>query len=147
LAKLSQAGIALAVLGAVIALIGLFPSITGIEQAPGIGILQTLVILTGFSIMIGGAFLFVQSAYYPGVKHNLAQQIGLRLSLTGLVIATASGLADVLGFGSHPVGVEGQRPFLGMYQAAGLLGGFIIASLGVIIFAVMGDHPPDNPEE
>ncbi len=147
MAKLSQAGIALAVLGAVIALIGLFPSITGIEPTPGIGILQIIVILTGFSIMIGGAFLFVQSAYYPGIKHNLAQQIGLRLSLTGLVIATASGLADVLGFGSHPIGVEGQRPFFGIYQAIGLLGGFIIASIGVIIFALMGAHPPDHPEE
>ena len=147
MAKLSQAGIAIAVLGAVIALMGLFPSITGTEPTPGIGILQILVILTGFSTLIGGAFIYVQSAYYPGTKHNLAQQIGLRLSLTGLVIATASGLADILGFGSHPVGIEGQRPLFGTYQAAGLLGGFIIASLGVIIFAVMGDHPPDPPSE
>lgn len=147
MAKLSQAGIAIVVLGAVIALIGLFPSVTGIESVSGIGILQVLVILTGFSILIGGAYLFVQSAYYPGVKHNLAQQIGLRLSLTGLVIAVASGFADVLGFGSHPVGLEGQRPFLGIYQAAGLIGGFVIASIGVIIFALMGDtQPPDHPE-
>lgn len=147
MAKLSQAGIAIAVLGAVIALIGLFPSITGVEQTGGIGVLQILVILFGFSVLIAGAVLFVQSAYYPGIKHNLAQQIGIRLSLTGLVVATASGLADVLGFGSHPTGITGQRPFLGMYQAAGLLGGFVIASLGVLIFALLGDHPPDHSED
>ena len=144
--KLSQGGIAVAVLGGVITLIGLFPSVTGFGPSQGIGILQILVILAGFSTLITGAFIFVQSTYYPGVRHNLAQQIGLRLSMTGLVIATASGLADVLGFGSHPPDV-GQRPFLGTLQAIGLIGGFLIASAGVIIFAMMGDPAsPDDPE-
>lgn len=151
MAKLSQVGIATALLGGMIALIGLFPTIVGLEQASGIGIFQVLVILTGFSILITGAFIFVQSSYYPGIKHNLAQQIALRLSMTGLVIAYASGLADVLGFGSHPVGTEGQRPFLGTLQAIGLIGGFVIASIGVLIFALMGhpgshDHPSESAE-
>src|SRR5688572_30421532 len=148
MAKLSQAGIAIALLGGMISLIGLFPTIIGLEQASGIGVFQILVILAGFSILIMGAFIFVQSTYYPGIKHNLAQQIGLRLSMTGLVIAVAAGLADVLGFGSHPVGIEGQRPLLGTIQAFGLIGGFIIASIGVLIFALMG-HPvsPDNSSE
>lgn len=145
--KLSQAGIAISLLGGVVALIGLFPSIIGLEQAAGIGILQILIILIGFSILIFGAYIFVQSAYYAGVRHNLAQQIAVRLSMTGLLIATASGLADVLGFGSHPLGLEGQRPLLGTWQATGVLGGFVIASLGVIIFALMGHpEPPDNPD-
>ncbi len=149
MAKLAQAGIAIAVLGGVITLIGLFPGITGIEAAPGIGVLQTLVILSGFSILIFGAYIFVQATYYPGVPHNLAQQIAIRLSMTGLVIAAASGLADVLGYGSHPPGPE-SRPFLGTWQATGLIGGFLIASIGVIIFALMGHPgPPDdsNPPE
>jgi len=141
--KLSQVGIAVAVLGGVVALIGLFPSITGLEQAAGVGVLQTLVILAGFSILIGGAYLFVQSTYYPGVKHNLAQQIALRLSMTGLVISTASGLADVLGFGSHP-SVSDQRPFMGTLQTVGLIGGFVVASIGVIIFALMGEPRSDD---
>ena len=145
--KLSQVGIAVAVLGGVITLIGLFPSITGFEPLQGIGILQILVILTGFSTLITGTFIFVQTTYYPGVRHNLAQQIGVRLSMTGLVIATASGLADVLGFGTHPPSAE-QRPFLGTLQAAGLIGGFLIASAGVLIFAMLGDSdPPDDSAE
>jgi hypothetical protein len=143
--KLSQAGIAISLLGGVVTLIGLFPSVIGLEQASGIGILQMLVILIGFSILIFGAFIFVQSTYYAGVRHNLAQQIGVRLSMTGLLIATASGLADVLGFGSHPVGIEGQRPLMGTWQASGVLGGFAIASIGVIIFALMGH--PENPDD
>ncbi len=144
--KLSQVGIAVIALGGVVALIGLFPSVIGLEQAAGVGIVQIVVILAGFAILILGAYLFVQATYYPGVRHNLAQQIGVRLSMTGLVIATASGLADVLGFGSHPPG-EGQRPFLGTWQTIGLIGGFLIASLGILIFATMGrSGPPDQPE-
>lgn len=134
----SQAGIAVAALGGVLALIGLFPSVTGLAQTEGIGIVQIITILIGFSIIILGAYIFVQGTYYPGIRHNLAQQIGLRLSMTGLVIATACGLADVLGFGSHPP-MPDQRPLLGTWQTAGLIGGFLIASLGVLIFALMGD--------
>ncbi len=145
--KLSQLGIAVAVLGGVVTLIGLFPSITGYEPSPGIGILQIMVILTGFSLLILGVYIFAQATYYPGVKHNLAQQIGVRLSMTGLVISVAAGLADVLGYGSHPPGPD-QRPFLGTWQATGLIGGFVIASLGVLIFVLMGHAgPPDNPGE
>ena len=142
--RLPQVGIAISVLGGVITIIGLFPSVLGIEPTPGIGILKIITVLVGFSVLIAGAFIFVQSAYYPGVKHNLAQQIGLRLSMTGLVIATATSLADVLGYGSHPIGLPGSRPTLGQWKAAGLVGGFLIASIGVIIFALMGQ--PGQPD-
>jgi hypothetical protein len=106
-----------------------------------------MVVLNGFAILIFGVYIFVQATYYPGVKHNLAQQIGLRLSMTGLVISVVSGLADVLGYGSQPPGPD-QRPFLGAWQTVGLIGGFIIASLGVIIFVLMGHPgPPDEPDQ
>ncbi len=146
--RLPQLGIAIVLIGLVLALIGLFPGVVGLEQAAGIGILQILIILAGFSILILGAYIYVQSTYYPGVKQNLAQQIGIRLSMTGLVIATASGLADVLGFGSHPP-MPDQRPFLGNWQVLGLVGGFIIASLGVVVFAMLGNHPepPSTPPD
>lgn len=146
MSKFSQFGLSVAVLGVVIALMGLFPSIIGLEATPGVGVLQILVVLVGMGLLIGGAFIFVQSTFYPHIRHNLAQQIALRLSMTGLVVSIASGLADVLGFGSHPVGLETQRPLLGPYQMAGLIAGFFIASFGVLIFVLMGDHPND-PEE
>lgn len=146
--KLSQVGIAVGVLGGVIILIGLFPSLTGLEAAGGVGILQIVTILIGFATLILGVYIYVQSTYYEGIKHNLAQQIGIRLSMTGLVIAVASGLADVLGFGSHPPGPD-QRPVMGIWQIIGILSGFMLASLGVIIFALMGDssdggEPPED---
>ena len=137
--KQSQLGILIIGLGSIITFIGLFPTITGFEPTPGIGILQILTILSGFSVLTAGALWFVQSAFYSGIKHNLAQQISIRLSMTGLVIAIAAGLADVLGYGSNPPGPD-QRPILGPLQTAGLLGGFVVASIGVILFAILGDE-------
>lgn len=147
MAKLTQFGIIVAILGGVVTFIGLFPGVVGLEQTTDVGVIQIITILIGFSMLITGAYIFVQSTYYPGVRHNLAQQIGLRLSMTGLVIATASGLADILGFGSNPPITDVQRPFVGPLQTFGLIGGFLIASLGVIIFAVFGHpEPPDDTQ-
>ena len=132
-------GIAVGALGGVLILLGLFPTITGIEPSPGFGILRTLTVLGGFTVMIFGAFVFVQSAYYPGQPHTLAQKIAIRLSMTGLLGSAATGLADVLGYGSNPPGPL-SRPVLGVYQIVGIVAGFILASLGVLLFVLLGDH-------
>jgi len=132
-----RAGIALGIVGLMVILIGLFPAIVGIVPTPGIGIVKITVILIGFSILIIGALTFIQSVFYPGIRHNLGQQIAIRLSLTGLLISAAAGYADVLGYGSNPPSVT-QRPILGPYQTAGLIGGFVIAAFGVLIFALSG---------
>ncbi len=143
----AQVGITVGALGAVLTLIGLFPTLTGFDPTAGIGLLQIITILVGFSLIILGALVFVQSAFYPHTRHNLAQQIGIRLSLTGLLGAAAAGLADVLGYGSNTPTLT-QRPVLGTYQAIGLVGGFIVAALGVLLFAMLGTPPhPNQPEE
>jgi hypothetical protein len=144
--KFAQLGIAVTLLGGVIAFIGLFPSVIGSEASQGVGVLQVLTILVGFSILISGAYIFAQATYYPNKRHNLAQKIGVRLSMTGVVLATAIGLADVLGFGSNSP-LIGQRPTLGPWQTAGLVGSFVIASLGLLIFVLLGDNTPDEPHD
>jgi len=131
--------IAVGLLGGIVLLIGLFPQLTGIEPTPGVGIVKISTILLGYSTFILGALIFVQSAFYPKRPHTLWQEIGVRLSLTGLVFSAFSAYADVLGYGSNPPG-PGQRPLLGIYQATGLVGGFLIAALGVLIFALSGDR-------
>ena len=84
-----------------------------------------------------------------GQSKALAQEIGIRLTLTGLLIAGAAGLADVLGFGSHPSTPE-TRPFLGRLQAIVFIGGILLASSGVLVYALFGPPPPldgeDTPE-
>jgi hypothetical protein len=135
--KYSQISITLGALGIVITLVGLFPGIVGLETVEGVGVLQVLVILLGFSVLFTGAYLFARRVFYPGRPNTLAQDIGTRLTMTGLLIAAAAGLADVLGFGSHGSS-EGTRPLLGRLQAIVFVGGILLASSGVIIFAVFG---------
>lgn len=141
--KYTQISITIGALGVVITLIGLFPGIAGLEAASGVGVLQVLIILVGFSLLFTGAYIFAKQAFYPGLPHTLAQDIGIRLTLTGLLIAGAAGLADVLGFGSH-ASTETSRPLLGNLQAATFVGGFLIASSGIVIYALFGPAEKDE---
>src|SRR5690554_7703307 len=95
----NETSITIGVLGVVITMIGLFPGLVGLETVPGIGVLQVIVILGGFSLLFLGAYIFVHQSFYQGRRRTLPQDVGIRLTLTGLVIAAAAGLADVLGFG------------------------------------------------
>jgi len=142
---MAQVGIAISTLGAVLALMGMFPGVTGWDVTTGIGVLQIVVILVGFTLLTIGALLYVQGAFYPGIKHNLAQQIAVRLSATGLLFCAIAGMGDLLGVGSHPPGAT-DGPFLGYLQALGLIGGFGVASLGVVLFAVLGPSFEDDDE-
>jgi hypothetical protein len=145
LERLGQLAILIGTLGLMLALIGLFPSVTGVEPKSGIGLLQILVALLGLSLLIGGALLFAKITFYPYVGTNLAQQIAVRLSLTGLLITAAAGLADLLGFGSHPPNVsEDVIPVLGPWQASGMVVGFLVASVGVVVFTWMGPSGDDS---
>jgi hypothetical protein len=132
----SQLAITILTLGGVIAFIGLFPGVIGLDVAAGVGLFQMTVILVGLTLLILGALYFVQANYYPGQPHTLGQQIGIRLAATGLIVSFMSGLADVLGVGTHPP-IEAPS-LLGPWQTAGLIGGFVVASIGVILFALLG---------
>ncbi len=142
--KYAQISITLGSLGIVIALIGLFPGIIGLETVEGVGVLQVLVILLGFTVLFIGAYLFARQVFYPGMPTTLAQDIGIRLTMTGLLIAAAAGLADVLGFGSHGL-TQDERPLLGRLQALAFVGGILLASSGVILFAMLG--PAQSPDD
>lgn len=140
--RIAQFGIALGVLGTVLTLMGLFPGVTGLTPVKGIGIVQIVTILTGFTLLITGALIYVKFTFYFGHPANLAQQIGVRLALTGLLFAAMSGMADIVGFGSHG-SAAGTQPLFGMLQAIGIIGSFILAALGVLIYAVSGDIGSD----
>lgn len=140
--RIAQFGIALGALGTVLTLMGLFPGVTGLSPAKGIGIVQIFTILAGFTLLIIGALIYVKFTFYVGKPANLAQQIGIRLALTGLLFAAMSGSADIVGFGSHG-SVAGSEPLFGMLQAIGIIGSFILAALGVLIYAVSGNIDSD----
>lgn len=137
--QLVQFGILVGTLGVILCLIGLYPGITGLEARPGIGVLQVMLIIGGMGLIISGALLFVKVGFYNGIASNLAQRIAVRLSLTGLLLSAAAGFADVLGFGSNPSSQTGITfPILGPYQAWGMVAGFLLAAMGVLLFGVAG---------
>lgn len=143
--RLSQVGIAVAALGAMLVLMGLFPGVTGLSPTPGVGLVQLFGILMGFYLFILGALFYVKMAFYVHVPSNLAQQIGVRLALTGLVLMPLFGLADSLGFGSHGVTIDGDV-FLGPLQSGGMVGSYAMSCLGVLIFALAGRPEADEDE-
>jgi hypothetical protein len=148
MARLGQVGIALGALGVVLTFMGLFPGVTGVEPTPGIGLVQLLLILIGLSLLIAGAFIYVKYTFYTYTPANLGQQIAMRLSMTGLLLAAMSSMADILGFGSN-LRTETSDIFFGPWQAVGLIGGFLFASAGVLIYALVGNvsTPDDSSDE
>ncbi|MCY4008925.1 MAG: hypothetical protein OXF22_04140 [Anaerolineaceae bacterium] len=135
LERTAQLGIILIALGIISTLIGLFPGIAGSPPVGDVGQIQITVILGGFCLQIFGAWVYVRFNFYPDGTVNLIQQIGIRFTWTGLLFSLLSGFADILGFGSHG-GNEGF--FLGRGQALGLVGGFLFASIGLLIYALGG---------
>ena len=96
--------------------------------------LLRLVVLIAF-----GALIYAKFTYFPHSMSNLTQQIGSRLALTGIVFSVICGLADVLGFGSH-AGVLAGDVVIGQFQIAGIIGSFVLSSIGVLIY-VLGGMP------
>ncbi|MGQ9910206.1 MAG: hypothetical protein ACUVS2_15375 [Candidatus Flexifilum sp.] len=140
----AQFGIAIGALGIVLAVMGLFPGVTGIRPGAGVGLVQFATILTGFTLIDLGALIYVKFTLYPGRPANLIQQVGVRLSLTGLILGGMAGVADFLGFGSHMRTPEMDGMF-GPLQTIGLVGGLTVAALGVLIYAAAGSEPePDH---
>ncbi len=140
---IAQFGIAIAALGIVVTLMGLFPGVTGIQPAAGVGVIQFVLILLGFMLLDFGALIYVKFTFYVGRVSNLAQQIGVRLTLTGLVLAGLTGLADFLGFGSH-ARTATTDVYFGQLQALGLLGSLLLSALGVMIYAISGGMPEES---
>lgn len=136
--RLEQIGMLLGTAGVVMAVTGLFPGLTGQAVMRGIGVLQLVAMLTGLSLLIFGALLYVKAAFYPRARATLAQQVALRLSLTALLIAGMASVADVLGFGSNVHALYAEDIYFGPLQAAGLIGGFGVAASGVLLYALGG---------
>jgi hypothetical protein len=143
MSRASQLGVAVGALGFTLALMGLFPGVTGIAPTQGVGAVQFLVIWSGFALLIVGGLIYVKYTYYFNCESNLTQQIGVRLAWTGLILTAMSGLADFLGFGSH-MPTPTRDVLFGELQLVGVLGGFFLSALGVAIFALAGMEDERN---
>ena len=143
--KLAQLGALVALLGLVLAFVGLFPGTLGLDPTPGIGVLQIGMILLGFGLLDWGAYIYAKATWFRGKPYTLGQTIAIRLTLTGLLLAAAAGLADLLGFGTHDAPNAG--PFLGPLQAAGMVAGIVVSMLAVVLFVLAGSFTDEEGGE
>jgi hypothetical protein len=143
--RFAQVGVAIGALGIVLALMGLFPGLTGVQPTPGIGIVQVMMLLTGYGMLLIGGIIYAKSMFYLGQEPTLAQQIGTRLALTGWIFAALSGFADLFNFGSH-LRTDTSDIFFGQLQALGLIASFSVAAFGVLLYVLAGEPrlPPDE---
>lgn len=123
--------LAIAVFGLIIFVLGLSPGIFGLDRSPVVGFVQIAVFLVGLAIICLGGY-FTLTALWEGREKSIAADIGYRMVATGYVVAAASGMADVFGFGSQPFP---STPYFGQWQALGVMVGelFIIAGFLLMI--------------
>lgn len=125
--------------GYLILVLGAKPSIFGLDRSPVIGFVQTATFIIGLGIICLGGRMSLRS-FWKGKKISLTADFGLRVVATGYVIAIFTAMADVFGFGSHPLpGV----PFFGPLQARGVILGEAIIAVGLIMMF----SPVDETEE
>ena len=122
-------GIAFTVAGFLIFLLGAEPDLFGLDRSPVTGLVQIFVFLIGLAFMCIGGYISIASLWnnYP---KSIVADIGLRLVSTGYVIAVGSGMADVFGFGSHPIP---RLAIFGIWQEIGVLIGEIVIAAGFLL--------------
>lgn len=133
MSRLAQLGVFAGVVGVVATFMGLFPQAMTIDSTPGVGLGQIFIALIGLTLLTIGAYVFVYATWHRGRPRTLSQDVGIRLGMTGLTFAIAASLADVFGFGSHTLGTGLS---FGRIQSIGTAIGFLMASLGVLIYGM-----------
>jgi hypothetical protein len=130
-------------IGFLILILGAKPSLFGLDRSPVIGFVQTATFIVGLGIICLGGKLSL-NGFWKGKKISLTADFGLRIIATGYVIAVFTAMADVFGFGSHPLpGV----PFFGPLQSRGVIIGEAIIAVGLVMVFSPVDDSPDADEK
>lgn len=129
---LARFGAGVVGLGFVIFLVGIYPGSFGMDITPGLGVVQIFTFLVGLSLMTLGAYIYMYATRHRAQEPRLREDIGLRLMATGLVLAYAIGLADVIGIGTH---FGRERPLFGDLQAWGVGVSIAVIIAGVVMYS------------
>ena len=130
--------------GFLLVVLGAKPEFFGMDRSPVIGFIQTATFLIGlFVISISGYFALM--SFWPRGYTTITADFGLRLVATGWLIAFFSGMADVLGLGSHPLT---GLVYFGRLQALGVEIGEMVIGVGLVMM-IMPPHSTlrRKPEE
>jgi len=130
----ARTGLILTLTGFLVFLIGARPGMCGFDRSPIIGFVQIAVFLVGLAIICIGGYISLTSLWREQPT-SIAADIGLRLVATGYVIAVFAGMADIFGFGSHPLPT---LPFFGEWQARGVEVGQVLIALGFLMLLPYG---------
>lgn len=123
-------GIAFALLGYVLFLIGAKPEWFNLDRSDVVGFVQITVFLLGLALLGLGGY-FAVDGLWGGGHRTLVADIGVRLISTGYLIAVFAAMADVFGFGNQVMPAE--VPYFGPWQAHGTLLGEVVMLLGVLL--------------
>jgi len=129
---LARTGAGVVGIGFGLFLVGIFPRPVGLDITPGIGLLQIFTFLCGTAFMTLGAYIYMYATRHRAQPLSLRQDIGLRLMATGVVISFVTGLADVIGIGTH---LGNERAFFGPVQAWGVALGVLTIIVGLAAYA------------
>jgi hypothetical protein len=124
-------------IGLVLFLLGMQPSLFGLDRSPVSGYLQVVVYLFGLGLVVIASFALEYLFRPPGRALTILEDVGARVSATGYVLVAVSCTADLIGLGSHPLP---GSPYLGVLQSIGLILGTTMIIVGLIMY-----HPR-NPK-
>jgi len=125
----TRVGVIVSLIGLLVFLLGARPSIIGLDRSPVVGFVQIAVFLVGLGIICLGGYITLVSLW-SGVPRSILADFGLRFMSTGFIMAVFSGMADVFGFGSHPLP---DVPYFGPWQATGVVIGEGVIALGLLL--------------
>ena len=119
-------------LGFLLVVLGSKPEFFGMDRSPVIGFTQTSTFLIGLGIICFSGYFCLMS-FWPKGYTTITADFGIRLVATGWLIALFSGMADVFGFGSHPVSV---LVYFGRLQQIGVEVGEMFIGIGFIMMVI-----------
>lgn len=124
-----RVGLAISLIGLLLFILGARPALFGLDRSPIVGFVQIATFEVGLGMICIGGYVALVSLW-GRVQRSIRADFGLRLVATGYVLAVFTGMADVFGFGSHPLpGV----PYFGPWQAKGVEVGEFIIGIGFLL--------------
>lgn len=136
----------LAVLGIVMMAVAAVVEWLDLGLTPGFGVLQTFGFLLGITSLTVAIYLHLSASRPPDAPRSLQADVGVRLSLTGLVLCYVSGFADLIRIGTH-VQPEFERPFIGPLQLGGLVLGLLVLVAGILLYYTSRGKRPSSSLE
>lgn len=124
--------IILLILGILLSVLSMAADYFGLDKTPGFGMIQMFELLVGITCLTIAGFTYLRSLG-ARMTRSLQADIGGRLAATGLVFSYVTGLADLMGIGTHPH-PDYERPFVGWLQLGGLTLGILSILVGLLLY-------------